>query len=89
VLSNRSHDVDIDPVIGTHTTDGVRATDRDRLAVDLRCVATSVEEGDELRIVAGETDVCLASPRRATAGTDDSTLDGDDDTLTLEFEWPP
>ncbi|WP_049898243.1 YhjD/YihY/BrkB family envelope integrity protein [Halococcus agarilyticus] len=89
VLSNRSQDVDIDPVIGFHTTDSTRAADRDRLAADLRRVATSVEEGDELRIVAGETDVRLASPRRATAETNDSALDLDDETLTLEFEWPP
>jgi membrane protein len=89
VLSNRSHDVDIDPVIGTYTTDSTHAADRDRLAADLQSMAASAEQSDELRIVAGETDVRLASPRRATAETDDSTLGTDDETLTLEFEWPP
>jgi|AntDeeMetageno50_2_1112565.scaffolds.fasta_scaffold02215_2 membrane protein len=89
VLSNRSQDIDIDPVIGTHTTDGTRATDHDRLAADLKDVATSVEESDELRVVAGDTDVRLPSPRHATAETDDSTLELDGETLTVEFEWPP
>jgi membrane protein len=88
VLSNRSHDVDIDPVIGTHTTDAAQVADREHLAADLRSVAASAEQSGELRIVARGTDVRLASPRHATAGTDDSTL-GDGDTLTLEFEWSP
>jgi len=33
--------------------------------------------------------VRLPSPRHATAETDDSTLELDGETLTVEFEWPP
>lgn len=82
VLSNRSQDIDIDPVIGDHATDSTRALDREHLAADLRNVAANVEEGDDLRIVVGATEVRLPSPRHAMAETDDETL-------VLEFEWPP
>lgn len=84
VLSNRSLDVSIDPVIGRPAT--TRATDRERLAENLQQVATSAQDGDELVLATDATEIHLPSPQHATVGGENSSDDGDS-TVRLDLRW--
>lgn len=90
VLSNRSHDVNIDPVIGNYVTDSERAaTDRDCLVSSLREVEATANSGNELVITSNGTEIRLPPPQHATTITDRMISKGSEETVGIEFQWQP
>lgn len=87
VLSNRSHDVDIDPVVGNHTTESKHAaTDRKHLVASLHEVAANADT-DELVISSDDVTIRLPPPRRATVDTDGAILGIGEETVGIELRW--
>lgn len=90
VLSNRSHDVNIDPVIGSYVTDNERAaTDRDCLVSSLRAVEETANSGEELVITSNGTEIRLPPPQHATAVTDRTVPKSGEKTVGIELQWVP
>jgi membrane protein len=90
VLSNRSADVDIDPVSRAAQTDNGSGrgdtTDRQRIVEAVHRAETTLSEGEELRVVADGKEVRLPLPHRvlATDGNTERTAEGG---VSLEFHW--
>lgn len=92
VLSNRSRDVDIDPVFGgvaRDRTDRVTDAGRDELLGDLEALATSLEGEDATLSVTvnGET-VAVEAPESAVVDEEDG-LFGVGGSVGLELRWWP
>jgi membrane protein len=84
VLSNRSRDVDIAPVVGAYT----ETIDHSRLVAELEKVAASADGGTELLVTSDGSEIHLQAPHRTTVETDET--DGDDATdVGIELRWLP
>jgi membrane protein len=83
VLSNRSRDVDIDPVIG-----GVD-TDREDLTAIIRELETALHGADGVTIVSGDTEARLPPPRRIHVDVEKAALSREERTVGLELRWAP
>lgn len=92
VLSNRSNDVDLDPVIGGvpkrgHTSGG--ATSRTTLLAKLDDVAEALaESGDAVTVVVDGERVALERPQ-TTSVDRASAVFGMDDSVAITFRWWP
>ena len=83
VLSNRSLDVDIDPVVG-----GVES-DREHLTARLRETEAALHGATELVMATGETEVHLPSPRHVRVDAEGAALSLEGRTIGLELRWAP
>lgn len=90
VLSNRSADVSIDPVIGgvapTHKRD--RATRRE-IVTSLTELKRLFDTDEEIVITVGDESVTLPSPQRYETDTESSRLGLVDGSVGLELRWSP
>ncbi|HET7322710.1 MAG TPA: YihY/virulence factor BrkB family protein [Halococcus sp.] len=89
VLSNRSHDVNIDPVIGHYRTDTEHDTTRKHLIHDLHELAANADDGDELVISCNDSEIRLPSPQHATVDTDGAMFGIGDESVGIELRWLP
>ena len=91
VLSNRSQDVDIEPVIGgieeQHATDRV-AVSRQPLLSELDTLSETITENDSVTLTSGETSVTIPTPGTATVERETSVF-GLDDSVGLTLRWWP
>ncbi|MBX0323572.1 YihY/virulence factor BrkB family protein [Halomicroarcula sp. F13] len=92
VLSNRSADVDIAPVVGGVTeraTDEHAAVDRAVLLSDLDGLADRLVDGEEaVTITVGEETIVLVTPQTATVEREPSVF-GLDDSVAMTLRWWP
>jgi membrane protein len=85
VLSNRSADVSIEPVIGG-VADGETRSNRDELLADLDEVERLFEDPDSVTVNASEGSVNLPAPQSVSVERGNSFLDS---TVSVEFRWSP
>ncbi|WP_222918160.1 YihY/virulence factor BrkB family protein [Natrinema sp. SYSU A 869] len=91
VLTNRSHDVDIEPVISgvpaeeTASDAAVDGTDDPAAAVDR--LAERLRTADEMAIIVDGESVALPVPNSIDAETDDSSLPAIGDGTRIELRW--
>jgi membrane protein len=83
VLSNRSRDVDIDPVVG-----GID-TDREDLTATVREIETALHGTEEVIIVSGDTEARLPPPRHVHVDVEGAALAREERTIGLELRWAP
>jgi membrane protein len=92
VLSNRSRDVDIDPVFGgvaRDRTDRVTDAGRDELLADLETLATRLEgKGATLSVTVDGQTVAVEAPESAVVDQEDG-LFGAGGSVGLELRWWP
>ena len=89
VLSNRSNDVDIEPVIGgvqQRGTPGSGGLSRERVLTDLDAVETALAEADEMTVTVDGVTVTLEAPQ-AVSVERDSGVFGLDDSVALTLRW--
>ncbi|WP_276272238.1 YhjD/YihY/BrkB family envelope integrity protein [Haloarcula litorea] len=91
VLSNRSEDVSIQPVVGD-AADATReraAVDRTALLSDLDALADRLDRnGDDLRVSVGDDAVDLVAPQSVTVDRETGVF-GLDDSVSLTLRWWP
>lgn len=85
VLSNRSADVSIRPVIGD-VQDGGARSDREELLADIDDVERLFDEPHSFRLSANDESVDLPAPRSVSTSRGNSFLDS---TVSVEFRWSP
>ncbi|GGN90261.1 MULTISPECIES: YhjD/YihY/BrkB family envelope integrity protein [Haloarcula] len=92
VLSNRSADVDIAPVVGgipERATDGRAPVDRAVLLAELDGLADRLADGEAaVTIAVGEETVTLVPPQTATVDRESSVF-GLDDSVAMTLRWWP
>lgn len=90
VLSNRSADVDIDPVTGVPQTSSENGrgntADSQRIGEAVHRAERTLSEGDEMRLVTNGNDVRFPAPHRVVA-FDEDTEPTAEDSVSLEFHW--
>lgn len=88
VLSNRSRDVSVRPVLGdAHPVGGPVSQSRTELVDGVDGLATLVTEHDEVRVVAGDDEVVVPAPTHVVAHTDTSLLFSESRPVGLELQW--
>lgn len=89
VLSNRSEDVDIEPVVGGVQQRGTPGSDglsREGVLTDLDAVETALAEADEMTVTVGDTTVTLEAPQAAFVERESGVF-GLDDSVALTLRW--
>ncbi|MGN8216569.1 YihY/virulence factor BrkB family protein [Halococcus sp. PRR34] len=90
VLSNRSADVDIEPVTRAARTnsEGKKSdtADRQRIVEAVSRAERTLSEGGELKLVTNENDIRFPSPHRVVA-SDEDTESPADSSVSLELHW--
>jgi len=89
VLSNRSEDVDIEPVVGgvdQRATSGGSGVSRQAVLADLDAVSASLEEAEEITISVDGRSVTLDAPQAAYVERESGVF-GLDDSVALTIRW--
>jgi membrane protein len=90
VLSNRSADVDVDPVTRAAPTDDRSGRDdlpeRKRIVEAVHRAEKTLSDDDEMRLVANGNDVRFPSPHRVLV-SDENTEHTPEGVVSLEFHW--
>ncbi|WP_394324903.1 YihY/virulence factor BrkB family protein [Halococcus salifodinae] len=90
VLSNRSADVDIEPVTrpAQNNSESSRSNTADSQGIveAVHSVERTLSEGDEMRLISNGNDVLLPSPHRVVA-SDEDTASTADSSVSLELHW--
>jgi membrane protein len=91
VLANRSHDVDIEPVIGGAKPNHHQhaSAEREQLIASLRQAETNIKDADELVIITDSAEIHLPAPQRVTTDSEGSMLSVGDESISLELSWMP
>jgi membrane protein len=90
VLSNRSEDVDIAPVIGEGDAPGAptAAVGRAHLLAELDDLAETLPEGESVTVTIGDESVSVPSPGAVSVDRESSVF-GLDDSVALTLRWWP
>lgn len=89
VLSNRSEDVDIAPVVGgveRHATRTAVGVSRGAVLADLDALSGAVEDAEEVTVTVDGLSITLAAPQAATVDRESGVF-GLDDSVALTFRW--
>ncbi len=88
VISNRSADVDITPVVGDHVpaTEAERA-ERKQLVASIVELDRVLDGAEEFSVSVDGQTFTLPAPRRVVTDTDESLLALEDASLGIEFQW--
>ena len=91
MLANRSHDVDIEPVIGGAKPNYYQhaSAEREQLVASLREAETNIKDADELVIITDSAEIHLPAPQRVTTDSEGSMLSVGDGSISLELSWRP
>jgi len=94
VLSNRSRDVDIRPVVGGQPRRGdhdvaaaERGVDRDRLVAAIERLRGDLREGDTVTVTTGDDTVVLPNPDEVLVDVAPSRLPFVSDAVSIELRW--
>jgi membrane protein len=96
VLSNRSRDVDIRPVLGGQprradhdVAAAASGVDRNALVAAIERLRTDLRAGDPVTVATGEDSVSLPAPHEVVVDVEPSRLPFVSDVVSIELRWSP